>query len=67
MSNWDVMSTNKAFESAQEPWAFDHLAADRIRPIEHDHAQADRIGSFEAIKHRGLKGVVTRPDVLEID
>ena len=47
--------------------ALDGVAADRIRPIAHDDADAVPAGGAQAVGHRVDVGVDARADVLEID
>src|SRR5690349_22693892 len=61
------MRANKTFKTAAEAWALYHTAVDGIGPVEHYRAQAERVSGLQTIQHRGLKSVIARADVLQIN
>ena len=46
---------------------FDRVAADRVRPIAHDHLHAVPAGADQAVRHRVDVGVDAGSDVLQVD
>src|SRR5436305_546955 len=60
------MWPDEALEPSLDRWPFDPRAAERIGTVEHEHIEAARGRSLEAIQHRRLKRVIAAADVLQV-